>query len=209
MDPIKEAFSKAKQDISDLKESIESLKSQLDDIKRTLNRQTDPSKTPTNRQINPTDRQTSNFKMPLEGLKTSNSTSSIGNRGVPTDRQTDQQTNQHEISEKNELADFVETAEYLKDDIKKRFLSLTKQEREVFFTIYSLENQGFIVDYSMMASKLGLTESSIRDYVLKITRKGIPIQKIKENNKKIILNVAPELKKMASLETISLFYHFN
>jgi hypothetical protein len=74
--------------------------------------------------------------------------------------------------------------------------------------IYSLENQGFIVDYSILSEKMALSESSIRDYVLKISRKGIPIKKSKENNKKVIISIAPELKKMASLETISLFYHF-
>ena len=63
-------------------------------------------------------------------------------------------------------------------------------------------NQGFLVDYPLLASKLGLSETSVRDYVRKIKKKGIPLIKEKQNNKKIILHLNPEFKKIASLETI-------
>ncbi len=72
----------------------------------------------------------------------------------------------------------------------------------VFSTIYQLEEQGFIVDYPLLASKLSLSESSIRDYTLKIIKKGIPLLKNKENNKKITLSISLDLKKIASLNTI-------
>ena len=72
----------------------------------------------------------------------------------------------------------------------------------VFSALYQLEEQGFIVDYPLLASKLSLSESSIRDYTQKLLKKGIPISKSKQDNKKVILAVLPDLKKIASLQTI-------
>jgi DNA-binding transcriptional regulator LsrR (DeoR family) len=54
----------------------------------------------------------------------------------------------------------------------------------------------------LISQKLGLSESSIRDYTHKIIKKGVPLIKIKENNKKVTLSVAQDLKKIASLQTI-------
>ena len=73
---------------------------------------------------------------------------------------------------------------------------------QVFSTIYELEEQGFIVDYNILSEKLNLTESSIRDYVLRLIKKGIPLGKNRENNKKITLSISRDLRKIASLETI-------
>ena len=72
----------------------------------------------------------------------------------------------------------------------------------VFSTIYALEEQYREVDYNKLALKLGLSQSSARDYVQKLINKGIPITKEKLNNKKILLHISPELKKIASLNTI-------
>ena len=72
----------------------------------------------------------------------------------------------------------------------------------VFSAIYTFEEQGFVVDYSLISQKLGLSESSIRDYVHKIIKKGIPLLKSKENNKKVALSISQDLKKIASLQTI-------
>jgi hypothetical protein len=49
---------------------------------------------------------------------------------------------------------------------------------------------------------LQLSESSIRDYIGKIQKKGLPITKEKLNNKKIMLHIASELTKIASLDTL-------
>jgi len=68
--------------------------------------------------------------------------------------------------------------------------------------LYSLENEGNEVDYPLLSSKLKLSESSIRDYILKIQKKGIPITKEKLNNKRVILHISQDLKKIASLDTI-------
>lgn len=206
MDPIKEAFSKVRQDISDLKASMAQIMAEMNEIKRTLN-------APTNRQIPsseatnlPTFQQTDAIKEPLYSLKTPNNEFSSGNRGVPTNRQTNQQTDQQA---QHRLAAAVEAIDTLKATLKDTFLSLTKQEREVFLMLYDLEERGFAVDYPMLAQKLNLTESSIRDYVLKMIRKGVPIEKIKENNKKVFLSVSPELKRIANRNSIQSLYLSN
>jgi|GEM_PF-619250 len=150
----------------------------------------------------------------LKGIK---SMVSSGNDGVPADRQTDQQTDQHihlhtKIGSRTpqehtfqhlfEISEALETLDQAKKEVRLKFKRLTKQEMEVFSAIYQLEEQGFTVDYPLLAQKLSLTESSIRDYVQKLIKKGSPILKTKENNKKIILQISPDLKKIASLPTI-------
>jgi predicted transcriptional regulator len=90
----------------------------------------------------------------------------------------------------------------LKKAIRQQFKVLTNQEMLVFSTLYQLEEQGFTVDYSLISQKLSLSESSIRDYILRIIKKGIPIQKTKENNKKVFLSISSDLKNIASLSTI-------
>ena len=142
---------------------------------------------------------------------------STGNEGVPTDRQTDRQTNQHIIQHiktsqntpKNTQINHLEKADEilrnldsLKKEIRLKFKRLTGQEIAVFSLLYSLESQGNNVDYALLATTLKLSESSIRDYILKIQKKGIPIIKEKLNNKKILLHISQELRKIASLDTI-------
>ncbi len=217
---------------------------------------------PTNQHIIPTHNSntsnTSTDKSPLESLKRINIDISTRNKGVPTDRQTNQQTDiSHKIrqnlvsetkqkdedklqqfnhnsiennpdfsasysvdnqinpqnntqnklllSQKNpeidEVSKIMANLDGIKQDLKNKFKSLTNQELVVFSTIYSLEEQGKST-YRDIADKLNLSESSIRDYTNRLLKKGIPVFKEKKNNKQIILHISPELKKLASLETI-------
>lgn len=240
MDPVKEAFARAKQDISELKEEIRLLRLEIHEIKQAVKNPADskltqaqPQQTdkPTDQHINqqmpssfqadaPTNpthnspesnNPTDNY--PLYTLKTPNTAISTGNRGVPTDRQTNQQTDQHTTNslfyeEKSPTDSFhnvsqlIDSLDSLKKQVRLKFKKLTNQEMIVFSTIYQLEEQGLIVDYSLVSQKLNLSESSIRDYTQRIIKKGIPLRKSKENNKKILLSVSSDLKKIASLATI-------
>jgi hypothetical protein len=159
-------------------------------------------------------------------LKGQNIPISTGNDGVPTDRQTDQQTDQQThflpisdfsnkeasfYSENQERADpfqkaigALESLDSIKKELRIQFKKLTEQELLVFSTLYQLEEEKIEVDYKILSLKLKLTESSIRDYIGKLTKKGIPIEKIKINNKAIHLKISPNLKKIASLQTILL-----
>ena len=187
-----------------------------------------PSKTdstPTNQQRkpsiyeeNPTQNRTPTHKMPSYSLIPSKKESSIRNEGVPTNQPTNQQTNQHignegvqhilkhpkedKISHLEEVSEVLRSLDSIKKELRHKFKRLSKQEMVIFSSIYQLEEQGFVVDYSLLSQKLSLTEISIRDYVRKLIQKKVPIQKIKENNKKITLSIPEELKKIASLNTI-------
>jgi hypothetical protein len=210
MDPIKEAFLKAKQDINELKEHLYYLSQEIEEIKQIIqqtNQQTDISKNSSIQHTDPAD------NLPLYALKTQNSNTSIRNDGVPADRQTNQQTDQHIGNEgvRTDSANFrdirkvsqlLSSLDSIKQEVRVKFKNLTPQEMLVFSTIYQLEEEGHDVTYQLISSKLSLTQSSIRDYTQKITKKGIPIMKNKINNKKVLLFISPELKKIASLAAI-------
>jgi transposase len=73
----------------------------------------------------------------------------------------------------------------------------------VFSTIYQLEAENKErSNYKEIALRIGLTESSIRDYVQRIMNKGIPLKKQKIDNKRVILTISPDLRKIATLSTI-------
>jgi predicted transcriptional regulator len=79
---------------------------------------------------------------------------------------------------------------------------LTDQEILVFSILYQLEEETGFTDYKTIAQKLNLTESSIRDYIGRIIKKGIPVEKKRINNKNIRLTLSKNLKKIATLSTI-------
>ncbi len=102
----------------------------------------------------------------------------------------------------SEASDILDSLDAIKKEIRRQFRRVTKQEMLVFSTLYQLEEQDSEVTYSKIALKLGLSQSSIRDYMQKMISKGIPVIKEKLNNKTIILHISPDLKKIATLDTI-------
>lgn len=216
MDPVKEAFQKIKEEISALKNEILKLNSELLTIKSSLSTPYFPTHTPSST-FTPTDNPTENPTVPQEikGLEFIKTSLSTGNKGVPTDNSTYRQTNRqtdilsslpHEIPQKFNLEDIQDTLNAL-DNIKKelrlKFKRLTPQEMLIFTTIYSLETKGIEeITYKTLANNLNLSESSIRDYIIKLTIKGIPIVKRRLNNKQIALQISENLQKIASLSTI-------
>ena len=72
----------------------------------------------------------------------------------------------------------------------------------VFNTLYILEENSKEITYKIIATQLKLSESSIRDYINKLTNKGIPIEKTRQNNKTIILKISNDLRNIATLATI-------
>ena len=208
MDQIKEAFQKVKQEILDLKLDLESMKIAIKSLENTLNsmkinqtQQPSISTTPTHI---PTLRQS------LEAPKPQNLPISIGNEGVPTDKQTNRQTDQHmqiqpKIQEKptfEQATKLLESLGNIKKEIRLKFKRLTNQEMLIFSTLYQLEQTQQETTYKDLATQLKLSESSIRDYISRLIDKGIPLDKIRKNNKQIILKISQDLKKIASLDTI-------
>ena len=222
MNIIREAFDKIKQDISELRQEILELKYQINTLRITTKEiqtptQADFSQTsPTQNQTTPSrkpDNQTMNQTMdyPLEPRSTPNLAVSTGNGGVPTDKQTDRQTDKQtdKYTEIDKISDFeraneiLESLDSIKKGIRLKFKRLTPQEMLVFSTLYSLGEQNIEeISYKLIANNTNLSESSIRDYVNKLIKKGVPILKIRQNNKKIMLKVSSDLQKIASLSTI-------
>lgn len=245
-DKIKEAFQKVKEDMSSLRKQLDAIALEITSLKRTLPKTDKPTDTQTDNnsiqtlplsnqtpaQTNQTIAEIPQNKQPLEASKWQNDDISTGNRGVQTDRQTNQQTDRQtgnykyqtasELQSTNppqkfalnktsedpitrieKVAEVINSLDALKKDLRKQFKLLTSQEMLVFSTIYQLTDQAFDVDYSLLSKKTNLSESSIRDYVQKIIKKEIPLEKTRENNKHILLTIPPEFKRMASLETIS------
>ncbi|MEK6871547.1 MAG: hypothetical protein AABX16_01455 [Nanoarchaeota archaeon] len=222
-DLVKSAFIKVKNDIDFLNEEILNLKISISDLKEYMLKLEKNQKDlleliSTIKQINPTNNNTPthNPTIPQEvkGLKIKNFEFSTGSKGVPTDRQTDQQTDRQissitKIDRKSinsnlqEASEILQSLDTLRREIRLKFKQLTPQEMLVFSTIYQLEEQfpqG--VSYPLVAQRLSLTESSIRDYVHRMMHKGISLTKNKINNKKILIKISPELKKIATLSTI-------
>ncbi len=238
-DQIKFAFLKVKQDIQSLQSEASEIKSNITEIKKILSelydslnlikygnivptdRQTHQQLIPTIQQMNPTHpiipTDTPTVPWEVKGLKSPNLSTSIGNEGVPTDRQTNRQTNQQiqNISNSSiltrstiesnilEASEILNSLDRIKKEIRFKFKQLTSQEMVVFSTIYQLEEKNpQNTTYNQVASILHLSETSIRDYVFKIIKKGIPLKKTKINNRKVILSISSELKKIATLSTI-------
>jgi len=230
MDIIKQAFQKIKQDIFLLQQQVLDLKRELNALKQEKNNQeykkirenqqdltlTIPTYIPTYQSV-PTHIPTHIPTHPthLYGLKSPNSGVSTGNRGVPTDKPTDkptnQQTDQHIenypetrfLNEFQKATQILDSLDSIKKEIRLKFKRLTQQEMLVFSSIYTLQEQGFEeITYKIIANNLNLSQSSIRDYINKIIQKGIPIVKLRRDNKKITLSISPDLQNIANLSTI-------
>jgi len=213
MELIKEAFQKVKQDIDFLKEEINKLK----EITIILTEKIDFLIAKNNNEkriVNPA-HQSENQALPThnpahnDGFKPLNSQNkpfSTGNEGVPTDRQTDRQTDKGRgFSVEKPLENALEllnSLDALKKEIRLTFKRLTEQEFLIFSTIYQLEEEQGYVDYKSLSRRLNLTESSIRDYIGRLIKKGISVDKIRINNKNIHLRISEDLKKVVSLATI-------
>ncbi len=231
-DSIKDAFERVKTDISSLKCEFDFLKNalienrnqlidlcsilqnmhkRLEKIEKTpentekqakIQTPTQETQNPTTPTHNPTD------NLPFKPLKAQFLGISTGNGGVPTDRQTNQQTdNPTQNPSKNQpgvedVTEILESLDSIKREIRLKFRRLTDQEMLVFSTIYQIEQENGFSDYKTIAQKIKLTESSVRDYVGRLIKKGVPVIKTKINNKTIHLTISENLKKIASLSTI-------
>lgn len=111
-------------------------------------------------------------------------------------------TSTDKSEQKAKISDLTKLMESLKSDLKDKFKVLTKQEFYIFSILFTLDKTQNTVTYRDLASKTGLTSSSIRDYVQRIIQKGIPLVKDKLNNKLTVLKIPPELRNLATLDNL-------
>jgi hypothetical protein len=230
MDSVKQAFQRVKQDIDLLKKESESLKQEiyetrqkmieiceiLVNLKDKIGENTlkvdkiRQDAISTHKQENTTNlAHDSTHRHSFNPLKPQILPFSTGNQGVPTDRQTDRQTDQQTQktpeTQKNSFqnaSEVLDSLDNIKKELRLKFKRLTEQEFLVFSTIYQKdEGEGFS-NYKTLSETLKLSESSIRDYVGRLIKKGIPIEKNKINNKNIQISLSKDLKKIATLPTI-------
>lgn len=190
---IKDAFQRAKQDINFLKDNILDLHKELNEIQTSLlliMKELGELK-----EIRQTDRQTdtSTHNLRLKTTK-SNTISNTTNSEITVDKTLQTTLNSHS-SLIFQLDDF-------KKNLRNKIKRLTNQEMLVYSAIYQFELQGELIDYAFLSSSLNLSESSIRDYIQRISSKGLPLDKEKINNKKILLHIPKDFQKLASLETL-------
>jgi hypothetical protein len=160
----------------------------------------------------------STYPSKFEGIKPYLAFSN-GNEGVPTlPQQTNTQSNTYPADDFIYKLQHIENPQsaqtsklsirqlvsMLKEDLKIKFKSLTKQEFYVFSTLFTMEQElNKPLTYRDIAVKTGLTDSTIRDYIARLMAKGIPILKQKSNNKDIFLRVSEELRNLATLDNLS------
>jgi DNA-binding MarR family transcriptional regulator len=205
MDKTKEAFENVRLDIDFLAQELYRLRQDMGELKQKLNEISSKinSFDSTHRHINQTtSTHPSTHNLSLEPLNSQNMPTSTGNQGVSTDRQTDKQTDQHTQNPIENASEILDSLDNIKKEVRLKFKRLTEQEWLIFSTIYQLEEEHEFVDYKVVSQRLGLTESSIRDYVRRLIKKGIPVDKKKINNKNIQLSISPHLRKIAPLNTI-------
>ena len=224
MDLLRYEIELIKENLLDAKEGLIEMKNIFRDfVEKTHTKQEE--KVPTYEDSNSTvPIHTSTDNSSLRALKDQNLGISTGNHGAPTDRQTDKQTNRHmdkssdnlfkinenpkesfteeKVNSINNAIEILDSLDNLKKEIRLKFKRLTEQEMIVFTMLYQLSEEKGFSDYKTIAKKLNLTESSIRDYIGRLIKKGIPVEKTKINNKTIQLNISPNLKKIATLPTI-------
>jgi len=112
-----------------------------------------------------------------------------------------QEINQEQNTMNNAL-EILNSLDSIKKEIRFKFKKLTDQEMTVFSALYQLGEENEIANYKAVSRRLNLSESSIRDYVGRLMKKGIPIEKKRINNKTIHLKISEDLKKIATLPTI-------
>jgi biotin operon repressor len=207
---VREAFEKVKKDIDFLTEQIVILRRELEEIKRIKTNFSEQSSTgnegvPTNKQTNtPTyntlskivDEELSMFSKPVWQNPTQTPTDVQQTNTKPQQTNTFSNTS---TDAENSITSMVNT---LKNDLKLRFRSLTKQEFHLFSVLFTVDKTQKHATYKDIADKTGLSEASVRDYMQRISKKGIPIIKEKLNNKLIILKIPEELRNLATLDNL-------
>ena len=202
MDPIKEAFNNIKKDIIFLKNEIEEIKQQINNIQTTPTQDYPTTTQQTHQQTHIQTIPPQNHS--IQAPSTQNNIISTGNEGVPTHKPTHQQTHKPtQNTDFKQANNILKSLDNIKKGIRLKFKRLTPQEMLVFSTLYTLEEQKHDeITYRTLATQINLSESSIRDYINKLIKKGVPIERIRQNNKTIILNVSKDLKNITTLSTI-------
>ncbi len=94
-----------------------------------------------------------------------------------------------------------------KQNLNQAFNKLSKQELKAFLTVYQLDESNQGASYQEVAEKMGLTETCVRAYISSLFKKGIPLTKVKINNKRTIVSIKQDFKNLnLKAKIIALYY---
>lgn len=94
------------------------------------------------------------------------------------------------------IAQFRSQNVYYLDDMETNSFTidpLTDEEKRVFKVLYELEAEEIKVTYKKLADTLGVGTSIVREYVLALIEKGVPIMK-RYMNQQVYLALEPQFK---------------
>jgi len=181
-DKIAISFGKVKEDITFLKTEIDKIKSYL----LLKNKEIIDLKT----EINNQNRLISNLKLEIDKL----TKSSIGNHRVNNDQQ--QSTTMINNGKQWQTMTILPQNPPIRTILENKFRSLTDREFSVFMAIYQLEEELGKVNYNDVANKLNLSEATIRNFIISLINKGIPIEKERVFNRKALFRIKKDFREM-------------
>lgn len=84
---------------------------------------------------------------------------------------------------------------FLEENEKDSFMimPLNDDEKRVFNTIYELEAENINISYQKLSEVLGVSTSLVREYIISLIEKGVPIMK-RYLNHKIFLSLEPKFR---------------
>ena len=209
-DKIKKSFSKVKEDIESLKTQLNEVKSLIEvlskkDIFSKKSEEKDIKVPSTPEEVSSTGNQ--GVYTDIHSFIHSFDRHSTDIHSTDTQQTEDiQQTNQNQLQNpinqqigltnlQNTQQTNVSWSSFNLKQIDSLFLTLTKQEFITFITIFQLEEdikRG--ISYLELSRHMSLSEGCIRTYVSQMLKKGIPLQKIRLNNKLTLLLIEKEFK---------------
>jgi len=78
---------------------------------------------------------------------------------------------------------------------------LTTKEKEVFLALYTMAEEKGPITYKVIARRIGLTEFMVRDYIINLIEKGIPVIK-KYVNQEVYLDIDQKFRHMQAKENL-------
>ncbi len=186
VDPIKEAFTKVREDIDLLKKEINNNKKEISSQKELLE------------SINKKLEEFLDFSKEINN-KIAFFNVSSGNNGVGNNQQQSTTINNNRQQQAIKPSNVKHSSDDLKDikldqTLTFRFKSLSDREFSVFLAIYELEQEIGEVGFTELANKLKIFESTVRTVVYTLISKEIPIIKDRFFHKKVSLSIQKDFK---------------
>lgn len=98
----------------------------------------------------------------------------------------------------------------LNNDLPNILSRLSKQEFMTFLTIYQLEEEISKVTYDDVGKSLNISSGCVRTYISGLIKKGLPVLKVKYNNKVVLLSIPPEIRSLnIKKKLVNTFYNLD